>query len=404
MAHAGRDRRQGGREPARHAWTSFRCPASLTTIRRDVALDLDPDRPEAARPPDMDDPAAAGISASSPSDCCAEGAGRRRGAAGSAPARTAGRRRPPCRPRSDRPRAYETGADAAALGAGATPGGRRPLRLRHRDHGPRLHDGADRRCVLRGGAGRGRLRAGRPTATRAPRSSSPGTGCWRGLRPLLEDRGAPKVGQNLKYDMSVLARHGVTLRGIAHDTMLESLCARQHRHPPRHGLAGQEVPGLRHHPLRGRRRQRAKAAHASTRSPSSPPATMPPRTPTSPCACTGPSGRGSRRRPSLRRVFERDRDARWSRCSRAWSAPACGSTPPCCARRATSWPRRIQELEERGLRAAGHPFNLGSPKQIGEIFFEELKLPVVAKHPHRAPPPPRTCWSNWRRTDTPCPA
>ena len=42
------------------------------------------------------------------------------------------------------------------------------------------------------------------------------------LKPLLEDSARPKVGQNLKYDMSVLARYGIELRGIAYDTMLES--------------------------------------------------------------------------------------------------------------------------------------------------------------------------------------
>ena len=42
------------------------------------------------------------------------------------------------------------------------------------------------------------------------------------LQPVLEDDTVKKVGQNLKYDMSVLARHGVTLRGVAFDTMLES--------------------------------------------------------------------------------------------------------------------------------------------------------------------------------------
>src|SRR5690606_25236661 len=42
------------------------------------------------------------------------------------------------------------------------------------------------------------------------------------LKPLLEDPNRPKVGQNLKYDMSVLARHGISLRGVAFDTMLES--------------------------------------------------------------------------------------------------------------------------------------------------------------------------------------
>jgi DNA polymerase-1 len=42
------------------------------------------------------------------------------------------------------------------------------------------------------------------------------------LRPLLEDPDRPKVGQNLKYDLNVLRGHGIELRGIRHDTMLES--------------------------------------------------------------------------------------------------------------------------------------------------------------------------------------
>ena len=42
------------------------------------------------------------------------------------------------------------------------------------------------------------------------------------LRPLLENPHKAKLGQNLKYDAHVLANHGITLRGIAHDTMLES--------------------------------------------------------------------------------------------------------------------------------------------------------------------------------------
>ncbi|CUZ85504.1 DNA polymerase I [Serratia marcescens] len=42
------------------------------------------------------------------------------------------------------------------------------------------------------------------------------------LKPLLEDEKALKVGQNLKFDMSLLARYGIEMRGIAYDTMLES--------------------------------------------------------------------------------------------------------------------------------------------------------------------------------------
>ena len=42
------------------------------------------------------------------------------------------------------------------------------------------------------------------------------------LRPILEDPDRPKIGHNLKYDMSVLANHGIAMAGIAHDTMLQS--------------------------------------------------------------------------------------------------------------------------------------------------------------------------------------
>jgi DNA polymerase-1 len=43
-----------------------------------------------------------------------------------------------------------------------------------------------------------------------------------GIKPILEDPKIKKVGQNLKYDTSVLAQHGIDLKGIAYDTMLES--------------------------------------------------------------------------------------------------------------------------------------------------------------------------------------
>ena len=42
------------------------------------------------------------------------------------------------------------------------------------------------------------------------------------MKPLLEDPNQAKVGQNLKYDASVLANHGIALKGIDYDTMLES--------------------------------------------------------------------------------------------------------------------------------------------------------------------------------------
>jgi DNA polymerase I len=47
--------------------------------------------------------------------------------------------------------------------------------------------------------------------------------------------------------------------------------------------------------------------------------------------------------------------------------------------------KSMHELEQRAYQVAGHNFNLGSPKQIGEIFFNELKLPVISKTPKGAP-------------------
>jgi DNA polymerase-1 len=47
--------------------------------------------------------------------------------------------------------------------------------------------------------------------------------------------------------------------------------------------------------------------------------------------------------------------------------------------------KSMHQLEQRAFALAGHNFNLGSPKQIGEIFFNELNLPVIAKTPKGAP-------------------
>jgi len=47
--------------------------------------------------------------------------------------------------------------------------------------------------------------------------------------------------------------------------------------------------------------------------------------------------------------------------------------------------RRLAELEARAQELAGQPFNLGSPKQIGEILFGVLALPVAKKTASGAP-------------------
>ncbi|MFM1892046.1 MAG: polymerase, partial [Pseudomonadota bacterium] len=55
------------------------------------------------------------------------------------------------------------------------------------------------------------------------------------------------------------------------------------------------------------------------------------------------------------------------------------------ARQSKELAARLHELEQQAYAIAGHSFNMGSPKQIGEIFFDKLQLPVIAKTPKGAP-------------------
>lgn len=55
------------------------------------------------------------------------------------------------------------------------------------------------------------------------------------------------------------------------------------------------------------------------------------------------------------------------------------------ARQSQELSERLHVLEQQAYQVAGRPFNLGSPKQIGEIFFGELDLPVITKTPKGAP-------------------
>ena len=68
------------------------------------------------------------------------------------------------------------------------------------------------------------------------------------------------------------------------------------------------------------------------------------------------------------------------------------------ARRASELGERMMALEQEAHALAGQPFNLGCPKQIGEILFTKLGLPVTRRPPAARPAPTKRCWRSWPPT------
>ncbi len=203
------------------------------------------------------------------------------------------------------------------------------------------------------------------------------------LRPLLEDPSRPKLGQNLKYDKNVLANHGVTLEGIAHDTMLESYVlnstATRHdmdslassyldlRTVHYEDIAGKGKKQLRFDqiPLEQAAPYAAEDADITLRLHQ----TLWPRL---------------RAEAALCRVYREIEMPLVPVLSRIERTGVCIDRQR-LAEQGEALARRLHELEQRAHELAGHPFNLGSPKQIGQVFFEELGLPVISKTPKGAP-------------------
>ncbi len=203
------------------------------------------------------------------------------------------------------------------------------------------------------------------------------------LKPLLEDPNRPKVGQNLKYDMSVCANHGIRMRGVAHDTMLESyvLDSTATRHDMDslakkylgqdtihfEDIAGKGAKQLTFDqiPLEQAGPYAAEDADVTLRL----------------HRALWPKIEAT---PSLEAVY-RDIEmplvpvlSRIERNGVRIDSDELNAQSQQLA-------QRCAELEERAYSVAGHRFNMGSPKQIGAIFFDELKLPVVSKTPKGQP-------------------
>ncbi|MDK1024520.1 MAG: DNA polymerase I [Gammaproteobacteria bacterium] len=203
------------------------------------------------------------------------------------------------------------------------------------------------------------------------------------LKPLLENAELCKVGQNLKYDKSVLARYGIELRGITHDTMLESYIlnsvASRHnmddlalkylgiRTIHFEDIAGKGAKQLTFNQINLDQAGDYAAEDADV--------TLRLHNELWP--------RLSAER-SLREVFEQIEMPLLPVLSRV-ERNGVLLDADLLREQSSNLGNRLEELQQEAWSLAGEEFNLGSPKQLQGIFYEKLKLPVLKKTPKGQP-------------------
>jgi DNA polymerase-1 len=203
------------------------------------------------------------------------------------------------------------------------------------------------------------------------------------LKPLLEEPQQRKLGQNLKYDMSVFARYDIQLKGIAYDTMLESYVLDSTAN--RHDMDTLALKYLSH-----------KTIHYED------------------VAGKGAKQIGFNEVPieAASEYAAEDADVTYQLHEALWPKLQQHATlvnvfeqiemplVPVLSRmerrgvlidkaklkqQSHELSKRLLELEQEAYQAAGEEFNLGSPKQIQNILFDKLGLPVISKTPTGQP-------------------
>ena len=199
------------------------------------------------------------------------------------------------------------------------------------------------------------------------------------LKPWLENPKHAKLGQHVKYDRHVFANHGIEVRGYVHDTMLQSYVLEVHkphglaslalRHLGRQGINYEDLCGKGAHQIPFAQVEVAKAAEYSCEDSDQ---TLDVHQKLWPqLQADSQPGKG------LRFIYELEIAS--SEALYRIERNGVLIDAPTLARQSHELGSRIHALEQEAYEIAGQPFNLASPKQLGEIFFDKLGLPVIKK-------------------------
>ena len=206
------------------------------------------------------------------------------------------------------------------------------------------------------------------------------------LRPWLEDASRAKLGQNIKYDLHVFANAGITVQGYRHDTMLQSYVLEAHRTHGLEALAERHLgrKGLSYEELCGKGVNQISFAQVSVDratqySGEDSEMTLDVHEHLWPeVAADGDDSRG------LRFVYERI-EMPVSVVLERIERHGVLIDAAVLARQSQELAERMVALEAEAYAIAGQPFNLGSPKQIGDILFTKLGLPIKKRTASGAP-------------------
>ena len=202
------------------------------------------------------------------------------------------------------------------------------------------------------------------------------------LKPFLENPNKSKVGQNLKYDMNVLANHGIKLSGIAQDTMLQSyvldstqrhdmdsMAMRLLNHQTIHfeDVAGKGAKQLTFNQVELERAGEYAAEDADI--------TLQLFQQMQPLLAA---------EKTLQKVYEEIELPLVPVLSRIECKGALVDAKR-LGEQSKELEKRLSEIEKQAFELAGEEFNLGSTKQLQAIFYDKLALPVLKKTPKGQP-------------------
>ncbi len=202
------------------------------------------------------------------------------------------------------------------------------------------------------------------------------------LKPILENPAIQKVGQNFKYDLTIFARNGIDVQGVAFDTMLESYVLNStgrhnmddlaKRYLGHQTISFEEIAGKGKNQLTFNQIPLEKAAEYAAEDAD---VTM---------KLQQVLWEKLSKEPSLEKLFKEMELPLLGVLSRMERRGVLIDSDALFLQ-SNEIANRLSELEEQAYVLAGQPFNLASTKQLQEILFDKLGLPVIQKTPKGAP-------------------